>query len=114
MEKTLLLTLNKEAFEVMVTGEKDEEFRRDSKWIRSRLMEKNGTPKSYAYVKFINGYGADKPYFIAEFHFRVQIARLEEPIKEYSNGLKVKLEKGMWVIGLGEIVETGNLRNSKI
>ena len=36
--KVLRLTLKKKAFDVMVTGEKQEEFRKYSKWIESRLF----------------------------------------------------------------------------
>lgn len=55
----------------MVTGEKREEFRKPSKWMLSRMFNKNkdGSKsfKKYDLVKFVNGYGNDKPYFIAEF-----------------------------------------------
>jgi hypothetical protein len=65
--KTLHLTLHKAAFDVMVTGEKKLEFRTPSKWINSRLFNKDGTKKHYDYIKFTNGYGSDKPYFVCEF-----------------------------------------------
>ena len=48
---TLKLSINKKAFDVMVTGEKTEEFRDESKWIMSRLK------KDYDFVQFTNGYG---------------------------------------------------------
>ena len=41
---TLKLSINKKAFDVMVSGEKTEEFRDVSKWILSRLK------KDYEYI----------------------------------------------------------------
>jgi hypothetical protein len=54
--KILKLTLQKQPFEVMVTGEKTSEFRRPSYWLMNRLVDKNGNKKHYDYVEFINGY----------------------------------------------------------
>lgn len=65
--KILHLSLKKEPFEVMVTGEKNQEFRKPTKWILSRLYNKDGTPKHYDVVKFTNGYGKDKPQFVCEY-----------------------------------------------
>lgn len=56
---TLNLSLHKLPFDVMLTGEKDKEYRKPSKWIVSRLYNKDGTLKKYDVVKFVNGYGHD-------------------------------------------------------
>jgi hypothetical protein len=106
--KTLKLTLEKAPFEVMVTGEKKHEFREDKQWIRTRLFTANGTRKHYDAIQFTNGYGKDRPYFIA----RMGSVRTwqGEPIQNvFSNGLKVPIKVGMFVIGVGEIIEKGNL-----
>lgn len=108
--KILHLTLNKIAFEVMVTGEKVEEFRKNSDWIRTRLFDRTGKEKRYDYIKFVNGYGKDKPYFICEY---VDFLEAYMPISErrYSNGLVVSgLGKGDFIIYCGDIVEKGNLK----
>lgn len=104
MSKTLLLTLSKKPFEVMVTGEKDIEYRKPSKWILSRLKGKD-----YDYVKFVNGYGNDKPYFVAEYKGWSQNAIVR--YQSYSNGLEVHTESGDVFIYLGKVIETGNLKN---
>jgi len=57
----LHLSIKKEPFEVMVTGEKDIEVRKISTWIDSRLFNKNGSKKHYDLVKFTNGYGKSRP-----------------------------------------------------
>lgn len=104
----LLLTLSKKPFDVMVTGEKKREFRNPSKWIFSRLKDKKGSRKEYETVKFINGYGKDKPYFIAEYiGFYIKI--FDEDFS-YSNSLLVNVKAGDIVIYLGDILETGNLK----
>jgi hypothetical protein len=107
-DKILFLALYKEAFDVMVTGEKDKEYRKPSDWIKSRVLNKDGTAREYDYIKFVNGYGSDKPYFIIEF---IQLFTSVKPIQyTYSNGLKVDVEVNDFVIQLGGIVEKGNLK----
>ncbi len=105
--KILHLTLNKKAFEVMVTGEKTKEFRKPSKWMLSRIRTKEGTPKVYDYVKFTNGYGNDKPYFIAPFRYaRLSNYRFQD---KFTNGLEVDVLKGDVIIDLGYVTEKGNI-----
>lgn len=106
MEKTLHLSLKKLPFEVMVTGEKQEEIRSDSQWIQSR-MYKNGKIRDYDVVKFVNGYGSDKPYFIAKY---VEFYRQSKAERyEYSTGFAVVALPGDYIIIIGKIIETGNL-----
>ena len=109
-EETLHLTLNRKAFEVMVTGEKSTEYRKFSKWIESRLIDKNGNPKEYDNVKFVNGYGYDRPYFLADYKgFEKELIGFNHN-KPYSNGLKVGIvEKGDFKIFLGSVFFRGNM-----
>lgn len=106
--RVLRLTLSQEPFEVMVTGEKDVEYRKDSEWIRSRLFH-NDMPRKYDFVHFTNGYGADKPFFVARF---VEFAGIINgaPLIKYSNGLEISEMDYDWCIYLGEIVAKGNLK----
>lgn len=95
----------------MVTGEKRIEFRKPSKWITSRLVDKNGFDKPYDVIKFTNGYGQDKPAFICEYKgWRESYSKREF---EYSNGLKVKVEDGDIEIYCGKIGLKRNLRKRK-
>lgn len=99
---TLHLTLHKKAFEVMVTGEKTEEFRKPSVWMHRRLI------KPYEYVKFVNGYGSHRPYFICKYlGYGFNTTAF---CRTYSNGLKVQVDVSDWVLYLGEIIEKGNLK----
>ena len=108
MKKTLHLTLSKEPFDIMVTGEKTYEYRVDSSWIISRLYNKDNTLKEYDEVKFVNGYGSDKPYFICEF---LGFSVVESPeVHTYSNGFTHNVPIGTYKISLGEIIESGNLK----
>lgn len=105
--KSLKLTLHAKAFEVMVTGEKDKEFRRSSQWIKSRLIDHEGNDKPYDIVIFTNGYGADKPSFTAVYKGYKQI--LIPKTYTYSNGLKISgLKTGDFQINLGPIIEIKN------
>lgn len=104
--KILKLTVHKKAFEVMVTGEKKDEYRDASQWILSRLMDKKGKPKLYDLVQFTNGYGADRPSFTCESKgWEVILGR--ETLK-WSNGLSVETYLGMIKIKLGEIISKNN------
>jgi hypothetical protein len=105
--KILHLTLKKKPFEVMVTGEKTKEFRKDSGWIRSRLVTDKGIKKPYDAVKLTNGYGKDKPYFLTTYK-GYRYANRNYTV-EYSNGLKVEVEYGDFEIELGTIIEKGNI-----
>lgn len=98
--KILHLTLHQSAYEVMHSGEKDFEIRRPSVWIKSRLFFANGTPKSYDAVKFTNGYGPNRPFFLAEYKGAHLIAAATQRI--FSNGLIVNSLPGDYVIVLGE------------
>jgi hypothetical protein len=101
--RILYLTLSKMTFDVMVTGEKSTEYREPSKWILSRLQG-----KEYDLIKFVNGYGSDKPYFIAKF--RGWEIETNPYSVDFSNGLKVDSKKGTVKIYAGEIIECGNLK----
>lgn len=112
--KTLKLTLKRQAFEVMVTGEKTEEYRKRSQWILSRLWQQDKSklpirwyyPKTYDYVEFTNGYGNDKPKFTAEFIDFLE--NLTPFTKTYSNGLKVAVDTHDQIIRFGKIIKIEN------
>lgn len=110
--KILHLSLKKLPFEVMETGEKRHEYRVPSDWILSRLKDKKGNRKEYDAVKFTNGYGKDKPYFIAEFRDWWYKCAKKNDIMKYSNGFEIKIEEGdiLIVIELGKILERGNIK----
>jgi len=104
---TLTLTIKKAPFDVMVTGEKNFEIREKSRWMTMRLYDRNGQERKYDFVKFTNGYGKDKPYFIAEFEGFDTIFQI---YTTFSNGFRLDLAGEYWRINLGEVVEAGNLR----
>ena len=106
--RVLNLTLHKKAFEVMVTGEKWEEFRKRSKWIISRLMDDRFSPKKYDVIKFTNGYGNDKPFFVCEYEGFLE-CYMSVAERRYSNGLTVNdIGKGDFIIYCGKVIEVGN------
>jgi hypothetical protein len=99
----------------MVTGEKNVEIRKPSNWILQRLFNQGGlgTPRKYDFVKFVNGYGPNRPYFIAEF----QGIKIMQNTHEVTFGneiepklnFRVRVEPNDILIALGEIREWGNL-----
>ncbi len=105
--KILLLTLKKEPFEVMITGEKNYEIREFTPWILTRLYERNGSRKNYDVVRFSNGYRKDSPYFIAEFKGFETIFSMQDT---FSNGFHLEFHDERIKINLGVIIEMGNLK----
>lgn len=99
MGRTLKLTLSRPPFEVMETGEKLKEYRKPSKWIKSRLQNPDGSDKIYSRVRFTNGYGSDKPRFECAY-LGYSVCKIEFTVS-FSNGLTVKVEKGDYIINLG-------------
>ena len=107
-KKILHLSLYKDAFVVMETGEKKEEYRIPGKWIESRLFNKDGTKKEYDLIKFVNGYGKDKPNFTCIFLGFTECKKTFQ--KKYSNGLNVTVQKGDFMIKLGSIIKKENIK----
>ena len=89
MSSTLKLVVSKKPFEVMKTGEKVEEFRRISKWMDSRLYNKDGTKRHYDLIQFSNGYRPDSPRFIAIYEGFDIVNNVRN---SYSNKLNVSFE----------------------
>lgn len=97
---TLKLTLSKKPFEVMITGEKTIEYRRQSQWMKSRLFDKHGNPREYSYIEFFNGYGKDRPHFTVEFK---GVSVIERAYQTFSNGLTVDIKEPVYTIRLGAL-----------
>ena len=102
-KKLLFLVLKELPFGATLSGEKRIEYRRQSEWIKSRLVD-----KSYDYVKFTHGYGNDKPYLILEYE---GWALAKKKQVQFSNGLVVNVENNDYEIYLGKIIERGNIGN---
>lgn len=99
--KILHLVLKREPFEVMVTGEKKNEYREPSDWIKSRLFDKEGNRRAYDFVCFRLGYRKFSPFFYVEY-LGFTIANKTEYLK-FTNKLHVKVNPGDYIIRLGEI-----------
>lgn len=105
-ERILRLTLKMPPFEVMVTGEKCEEFREAGPWIESRLFDKAGCRRTYDVIEYTNGYGRHRPRFITDFDgFTLSDGVVH---REYSNGFVVRLENPVWVIRHTKVLDIQN------
>lgn len=93
--KTVIMPIMKKWFDMILKGEKTEEYRAIKEHWRKRLLHDKTT-----HLKLINGYGRDKPYLLIELkNISIGTGREEwgaVPGEEY-----YKLE-------LGEIVEFKN------
>ena len=105
--KILILSVKQPWFKYMITGEKTIEVRRPSDWIRSRLIDKEGEPRRYDYIKIINGYGDHRPYFIAEYEgYGTQYNNTYT----MSGGEKLEVKPEHFVLFLGPIKLKANYR----
>ena len=88
--KVLTLVLKKAPFQVMITGEKTEEYQTISKWIISRLFSRDGKERDYDYIRFRNGYTKTSPEFMAIFKGFERKTNIDIT---YSNGLQVQYDE---------------------
>ena len=108
--RVLRLTVKEPWFSLMLSGDKHMEFRNPSKWIKSRLYDKEGKPKKYDYVEIKNGYGRDRPVFLAKFD---GFGTGYDGVYTFKTkpGLELKVEQTDYAIFLGEIVMQANINN---
>ncbi len=83
--KILHLTLHREWFDLIRSGEKTEEYRDETSYWDSRLEGKD-----YDLIRFVNGYGKNRPFMVVEFKGSFCVG-------------------GTWTIRLGKILEVGNV-----
>lgn len=92
----LHLTLKKKWFDMILSGEKTEDYRSIKPYWNIRLSK-----KKYTHIKFINGYGSDKPAILIE-------------LKEILRSLGI-IEWGapeaeqVYILRLGKIIKEFNL-----
>ena len=99
--KILHLTLKKSWFDLMINGKKTTEYRKPSDWIKQRLIDKD-----YDLIRFVNGYGSEKPFFMS-IYLGYEVAKKDEKIMFEEQ--EVTIKKGDYKIFLGDIIEKGNL-----
>lgn len=100
--KILKLVVHKQAFELLCTNEKNEEYRVSSTWMKSRLYDKFYKRRQYDAVLFIHGYQKNAPRVMREFK---GFEYLKTPLHiSYSNGLILFLPIGTIKINLGAIL----------
>lgn len=100
----LILPIKKKWFDMILSGEKKEEYREVKPYYISRVMKEfscypySGIPcgEDYKKVEFRNGYGSCVPTFIALCKVDIKTGRTEwgaEPGKEY---YVFKIDKIVW------------------
>jgi len=112
--KTLHLALKKKWFDMILSGEKKEEYR-DKKTYWCRILcegfseaEKNGKAyfsypqKDFDFIHFTNGYGAHRPQIIVEC---MGISLDSGKVEWGFDG-----QEKCFVISLGKIIETKNIK----
>lgn len=104
-KRVLHLTVKKEWFQIMVTREKPFELRRKSKWIESRLFNKDGSLKPYDLISITNGYGKDKPNFVAEYQ---GFHDIPGGFWLFSNFSVLDVKESSYRIDFGKIISVSN------
>ena len=91
----LHLTVKREWFDKIVSGEKIIEYREVKKYWETRLRHKNGKFKNFDTVHFRNGYGKNVPVCVVEF-----ICTL----LEHGMRTDLKINKAVFAIHLGVVL----------
>jgi len=107
----LKLTLKKEWFDLIASGDKCFEYREYKKHWISRLLGKSeagkrGGHKNFDEVHFTNGYGNDRPFLRCKF---VGMGILRGGSCEPENNEPLDNNKQYFVIALGKILEIRNV-----
>ena len=101
----LTLPIKKKWFDMILSGEKKEEYREMKPYYQSRLCSCSGFYKTDAVyaqsIKFVNGYGNDKPYFIAYCTGKVGKGKVKWGAEK---------DKQYYVLTIEEITEKGNIK----
>ena len=100
----LKLTLKREWFDMILYGDKREEYRDVKAYFTSRLFSKEGKRIPYDAVEFTNGYNPDSPSFIIQYK-GVSMGR---PKPYWIN--RENVNGHFYIIKLGHILSTKNLR----
>jgi hypothetical protein len=114
MEKELRilhLSLTQLPFDLMAAEYKNFEYRKPSDWLKSRLYHANGSLKEYDVIKFTNGYGHKRPFFVCEYlSFFLAERDFKAQFKSPKGmSLEISVKEGDIIIALGKILERGNI-----
>ncbi len=94
-KKVLFLTLKKEFYDQIKNGEKTSEFREYKKhWIQ-KLLNEDGSSKTYDLILFQNGYQTNAPQMLVEFK-RVKINK--ERINWFKSEKYFEIELGKVIL----------------
>lgn len=104
--KILWLPLKGIWFDIMVTGEKRFEIRKDCDWLRSRLYDKNGEERNYDYVGYTRGYGSSVPMFLCKYN---GFTRNRSGCIKFSNNIFLVFGDTDFMIFNGPIMKKANL-----
>lgn len=103
--RILKMTLNKEFFDQILSGEKIEEYRDFTPFWESRLLEKDTEEivfREYDAIEFKNGYGAKVPTMLVEWKGADLVLYDDAPDDSEDP------EDYYFIIDLGKILETKN------
>ena len=95
----LFLTLKKEFYDQIKSGEKTSEFREYKKYWIQKLVNADGSFKTYDFILFQNGYHSTAPQMLVEF----------KGIKINKNKIGFLKWEKEFEIELGEIVKESNI-----
>jgi hypothetical protein len=93
--KTLYMTIKKEWFEKIKSGQKQIEFREIKPYWTTRLQHDDGSFKNFEQICFINGYSKHSPRFCIE-HIKTEF---------FNNKNDLNLNIPVYAIYLGKVID---------
>lgn len=96
----ITLPIKKKWFDMILSGEKKEEYREIKPYYQSRFCYADIVLISNHTIKFVNGYGNDKPYFIAHCYCKIGTGKPEWGAEPGTKYYVLKIKK---IFGKGNI-----------
>lgn len=94
--KVLHLTIKKKWFDMILSGDKTEEYREIKEYWNKRLID-----REYDFICFRNGYSKDSPVMLVEF--------LEAWCSKGNTKWGAPQDTAVWILSLGKIKYTRNV-----
>lgn len=107
--KTLKVPIKKEFFDMILSGEKPEEYRELKPYWDNKLIHYNKGFRPYDYVEFTNGYGDSCPQITVEW----KGTKIGFPNLAWCGQILNKPYEKVYVISLGNLVSFKNLNKQQ-
>lgn len=102
------MTLQKHPFDMILSGQKKEEYREIKEYWHSRLVNKDGGFKNITQIEFVNGCSPDSPRFVIQ----CTGISMGVPVNAWAGGFEST--KQVYILKLGKLISYANIDSDRI